>query len=209
MRYIRARASVAVDYMRDYLLPDDDFSEGMLAEALRDMMQNTPDGIYVGQAWEGDELKAFVIAFAPPNMGHVFIHQAWANPEINGTKVQDKLFLRLCLWAETIERSELRAETKRNPEALLRRWNFKPFSQILSFDIGEGLTDRLTEVSHNVVIGKEEKSNGVDVAADEGESGAVREADSERVSDNGVCAGDGQGTDGGESSQLSSDTSGS
>lgn len=155
MRYIRARATAAVDYMEGKLLPDDDFTEGALVEALKEMLINTPDGVFIGQVWDGDEIRAFVIALAPPSMSHVFVHQAWADPMLEGSKTQDKLFLRLCLWAESIGRGELRAETRRNPEAFLRRWGFTPYSQVLSYNIGDDLTDKLLDMPHDVVIQKE------------------------------------------------------
>jgi hypothetical protein len=140
--------------MAGKLLPDDDFTEGALVEALKQMLVDTPDDVFIGQVWDGDELRAFVIAFAPPSMRHVFVHQAWADPTLEGSKTQDKLFLRLCLWAESIERRELRAETRRNPEAFLRRWNFVEYSKVLSFNLGEDLTD-LLNVAHDAVIQKE------------------------------------------------------
>lgn len=160
MKFIRVRNSAGVDYMEPRLLPDDDFPVGALVEALKDMLQHTPDGVFICQVWDGDEIRAFVIAFAPPNLAHVFIHQAWADETLQGTEIQDKLFLRLCLWAETLGRSELRAETKRNPEAFLRRWNFKPYSAILSFSVVDDLTEKLINAKHDEVVQKEPENGG-------------------------------------------------
>ena len=151
MRYIRGRSTEAVDYIQDHLLPDDDFPVGALVDSLKDMLLHTPDSVFLGLVFDGDEVVSFVIALAPPSASHVFIHQTWASESLPDTTVQDKLFLRLCMWTEAIDRSELRAETRRNAEPSLLRWGFHEYSRILSFVVSEDLTEKIINVSPAVV----------------------------------------------------------
>ncbi|MBE3037690.1 MAG: hypothetical protein IMZ62_02590 [Chloroflexi bacterium] len=169
--------------MADKLLPDNDFTEGALVDSLKAMLAQTPNDICIYQAWDGDRLRAFVIAFAPPQMNHVFVHQAWADPTLPDSRVQDRLFDRLCVWAESIDRNELRAETVRNPEAFLRKWGFQPFSAILAL--------KLDDIEREV-------SNGTDVKSAE-RIATVQEstnAAGASAADAGPTVGDAEPTDG-------------
>lgn len=154
--------------MMEHLLSDGDYSKEAFAGALKTLLTGTPESTFILQAYDGEDLKAFLIAVAPPEQNHVFVLQAWSSLEDNETP--DRMFLRLCLWTESIGRMELRAESKRSPEAFLRRWNFEIFSNVLSFQIPEDLEGELVKGNHRVLVGKE-TNDGTGVRRDGDDAG--------------------------------------
>lgn len=135
MKIIRVTNPRAIDLMQDYLLHDDDeFDEGQLEGLLKQMLENTPQNTYFVQAWDGDELKSFVLAIAPPGTGHTFVLQAWVKPGVP-KKLTDEIFNRIKIWTEMLGRTSIRMETKRDPDAWNRRWQFEPHSTVMEFDL--------------------------------------------------------------------------
>jgi len=163
MRVFRAINTIAVDYMKDKLIASEFFTQDDTAEILKTWLREKPEEVYLLQAWDkdedgGDVLAAFVAALAPENQRHIILIQAWIDSRVSSGDLQDSLFLHVCLWAESKGRVRISAETYRNPLALLRRWNFVEQSVLMSFDIVEGLSQKVT-ISHDELIGKKDCSD--------------------------------------------------
>ncbi len=155
MRLIRVRRPAGVDVIEE-LLTEVDTSRTNVAEQLKSTLIESPEAIYFVQAYDGDQLQAFMIALAPVSVDHIFIFQAWKLPSADKL-ISDRIFFRVCLWADSLDRHEIRAETQRSPEAFLRKWNFALHSQIMSFHISENLEEELMDNQgvHQTLVGKQ------------------------------------------------------
>ncbi len=149
---------LGIDYMAEKLLVDEDFSKEALVRNLKYKLTHQPDSVLILQAYEGEDLIAFLIAHAPQGFKHTFIQQAWLSP---GTKTQiaDRMFLKLLMWTEEIGRKEIRGETLRDPKAFFQRWKFEEFSTILSFRLDDEFQDKLFDHLFNTE-GLREQQNG-------------------------------------------------
>ncbi len=155
MRLIRVRRPAGVDVIKE-LLTEVDTSRTNVAEQLKSTLIESPEAIYFVQAYDGDVLQAFMIALAPASVDHIFIFQAWKLPSADKL-ISDRAFFRVCLWADSLDRHEIRAETQRSPEAFLRKWNFAVHSQIMTFHIRENLEEELMDNQgvHQTLVGKQ------------------------------------------------------
>lgn len=136
MKIIRVRNPIGIEYMKDYFI-DSDVSKDDLCQSLKREVSNNLNNTFILQVWDGEELNAFLIAFNLPAQPHVFIYQAWAKAEVP-TEISDRVFLRLLLWTDSLEKKEVRMETTGEEESFARRWGFKKYSTIMSFELTEG-----------------------------------------------------------------------
>jgi len=150
-------------------------------EVISGLLQNAPSNTCIWQVFQDEEILAFLVAFAPPGAKHVFLSDAWASPKLEGSGVQDRIFLRLVLWAESLGRDRITAETSRHPEGLLRRWNFKEIARIVSFEISEDFEARLLSGKRDVLLGKPE-TLATKVTGGESEEDEKEEEQVERIS---------------------------
>ncbi len=135
MKIIRVQNPVGIDYMKEHFV-DPDLDREVLSNGLKAQLAADIENILILQAWDGDSLVAFVVAQNMPNQPHVFLYQAWVEPE-SSVEVSDKLFFRLLLWVDLLGKEEVRMETTRDTDAFTRRWKFEKFSTIMSFLIPE------------------------------------------------------------------------
>lgn len=151
MRIIRAiNPTATVEAMKDKFLSDDDY--GDVGEFVRNAMEKSPGATYITQAWDGVDLKAFLVAFAYQDVDHVWLFQAWSDLPADDSTI-DRMFLRLCLWTESLGRGEIRGETKRSPKTILRRWKFDKYSEVRSFKLDEDLESKiLVKHSHEELL---------------------------------------------------------
>jgi len=144
MRFVRVSTDYGINVMKDHLLSEPDLTNDQIAQGVREYLAVAPDKVFFMSAWEetpdATELYGFMLAYAPDNCSHVFIHQAWSKP---GTETAAHLFYSLHKWAIGLGRSQFRCETLRAPEAFFRRWGFEELSRVLKLDITEGWEDRL------------------------------------------------------------------
>lgn len=152
MKIIIARHPSAIDYIEPHLLDDPDYAPGDLAEMLRGAVRS--ENMFLSLVVDGEDLKAFLIAFSPSLQNHAFIYQAWSDPEFTDQHYKDSVFLRLILWSEAKGLGEIRAETKRSTKPFLRRWNFTPYSTIMTYVIPENFEEELLRDRHDVLLGK-------------------------------------------------------
>ena len=162
MRVLRAMRGVALDFIDDEMLEDENFLDESFKDTMKNLIETQRDNTFVLQAFDGDKLKAFLIAYAPENQSNVILFRVWCTPEITDRKLQDSLFLKLCLWAEAIGRTSITAETDRSPKALHRRWGFKEVSTVVKFELDEGFTESLIEACLNLDTKKKESDKEKD-----------------------------------------------
>jgi hypothetical protein len=141
-------------------MPKDD-----LVEFVRETLERgTSDDSLVLLAFDGEELKSFLIACDVPRTDHVFIIQVWADKELTDGVVQKQMFFRLCMWTEGLGKSIIRGETVRNSDAFFRRWGFKKTSEVLTFEIPSGFEidtiDRLVDANKHDVYKLDTSSEG-------------------------------------------------
>ena len=135
MKIIRVQNPIGIDYMEDFFV-DDDMSKETLGASLKSLLEKDLDNTFVLQAWDGDSLVAFLIAFNLPAQTHVFLYQAWVEYEYS-IKVSDKMFFRLLLWTDFLGKDEVRMETVRSEDAITKKWKFEKYSTIMTYKIPE------------------------------------------------------------------------
>jgi len=111
-----------------------DIPTNTFCEIIKAALVQSPDSTFVAQAWDGEELKAFLIAVDVLLHNHVFVFQAWKSNDAP-LEVSDRIFFHLLAWADSLGKNEIRAETQRDTKAFYRRWRFEPYATILSFKV--------------------------------------------------------------------------
>ena len=158
MKIIIAKNSAAVDYIIPHLVYDDDMDNESLGEQLKTAFRGGADNIFLALILDGDDLRAFVLAY-DTKLPYAYLHQAWCDKGFVDQKWKDAVFLRLVLWAEARGMSEVRAETKRSPEAFLRRWDFKEHSKVLSYKIPDNFEEELIAGRKEYLKNKDEEKS--------------------------------------------------
>lgn len=162
MRIIRAKGTTVVEFLEPYLLQDDDYAEVSVGDVLREMLSGQAERTCVYLAYKEDpnkpdeiEVCAFIIAFAPANITHVWLFQVWCDPKYANKGLADKMFLRVILWAEHIGRSFIRGETKRNEGAVYRKWGFREHSKIVQYELvpEQAINALSKQTSHRDLVG--------------------------------------------------------
>jgi hypothetical protein len=126
-------------------------------EYISNLLQVMPENVCVLIAHEdGEVVKAFIIAMAMPEDEHVFLFQAWRDPQTKPS-LADTMLFHLLLWCQKIGRDQIRAESSRSSEAFYRRWNFEEHSKILKFNIPEDLVERMVVGSKRAFLGDKEE----------------------------------------------------
>ncbi len=145
MKIIRVRSTEFIKRIKKHLIFTDPAIRGAFIGELEQRMIQLPDSVLILAAIDGDDILAYMIAQNPgPKIPYVVVAQAWSDSvSIQG---MDKEFLtRLVLWATSLGKEYIRAETQRNPDALYRAFGFKPIAQVVRLDFN---SDRL----HNLLV---------------------------------------------------------
>ena len=158
MKIIKAGNILAVDYIKDKFILEPSEDRDVEAESLKAGMRLTPDRVFVLIAFEGEEVMSFCVAIDVENSDYVYIHQAWCDPKAE-EGLTDKMFYRLILWADSKNKSFIRAETKR-ADAIIRKWNFIEHSSIVKFEIPQNFETEMLKNSHKVIVGKDNENGG-------------------------------------------------
>lgn len=157
MKTIRVRNPEGVDLADSYFLHDPDIEhEDFIAELKTGLVHNLQNVLFL-QTWdfEKEKLIAFILAVNIPNQKHVYIHQAWNDPENSTKAVIDSLLQRVILWTENFGKTKIRMETLREPDAMARRFGFKKYSTIMEL-VTENAFDPSLEESE-IEDGKEQQ----------------------------------------------------
>ena len=135
MKIVRVQNPVGISMMKDKLLLDE-IPIDTLCDILKGVMESNPSALCILHAWDGEDLRAFIIATDVVAYPHVFICQAWKDINVP-TSIMRRMFLHLQLWADSIGKNKIRAETKRDEDSIIKSWGFHHFSNIIEFDIPE------------------------------------------------------------------------
>lgn len=129
-RILRTRDPKAVEYMiPHFTLPGGDEEKEAAGQQLMQRMTTSPESVVVFQAWRGEDIVGFIIAFVSENP-FVWVAQGWSRPG-NPWVIADELFRRVLLWGMALGRTSIRAETSRDLEAMYSRFGFKPVASIV------------------------------------------------------------------------------
>lgn len=154
LEIIRVRS---VDFLR-HLEPHLTFSDPRLKkpfiEELAQRMIHQPDALMILVAIQNGQtereqagrLVAFMIVHNPGvDFPYISVLQAWSHPD-NPASMSDPFIARMVLWALSLDKDYVRAETQRSTAAMYRRFGFEPHSQIVKFDlVSKGFHDLLTK----------------------------------------------------------------
>lgn len=153
----------ALSMLKDLFLEDPSYSRAGWVEQVRSWMVDFPNNVLVLAAVMADGASGKVIAYsvttAEDQAKFAFVHQVWASAEAG--RVADQLLFKTAMWAEDMGKIELRAESARTPEALLRKYRFEQVSAIFAFAIPDTLRAFETSGQRSDLLGaKQEPDDG-------------------------------------------------
>lgn len=136
MEIVRVRNAQTLDVFRPHFTFTDPDMQFVFEEDLTRKLLHAPeDVLFLAAVGEEGGVEAFGIAY---NLGlmvpYCYLAMAWAAPGTEGS-VTREIFSRIVLWALTLGKKYVKAETRRSTEALLRSWAFEPFSVNVAFDL--------------------------------------------------------------------------
>lgn len=123
----RIRAGAALNFIADNLEPAGEFADReTMLDHLRSMLEMYPSNSFYVFVVDDvkNEVVAFLLAFNKIDTAEVVGFQTWVKPGTADHLVQ-KMFSSLVAWCEANELSEIKMESRRHPEELLRRFSFK------------------------------------------------------------------------------------
>lgn len=129
--------------MADNLVLESHESPVGFLRAMLELYNTHSERVLVIQAFRENVLVGFIVAQIEP--GYVWISQAWSHKS-NNERVIDALFARVKLWALGCGYRAIRAETRRNLEAMRERFDFKPVSTTIEHTIGPEVSEAVMGV---------------------------------------------------------------
>ena len=122
--------------LHSFFLPDADFTSEDYCDIISDVLDKTPDSVFVDCCITDDEkIVGFVVALIPPLRSFVLLHQVWFDKTFEDKSFLDRMFQRLLLWSETLAMIEIRAESNRVPISFLKKHGFAIYTHVFSRDI--------------------------------------------------------------------------
>jgi hypothetical protein len=135
MNVIRVRSTKIVEHIEPHLSFSDPRLKAPFLEELVQRMLNAPDSLLVLAAMEGETLKAFLIAQnAGPSVPYITVNQVWSDSD-NSREWFEPFLAKLILWTAANDKDYIRGETPRSTRALLRRFGFEPYTEVVKFDL--------------------------------------------------------------------------
>jgi hypothetical protein len=139
MKIIRITNPIGVDYIKSYLECGEDFvDQESMAEQLKAILVESPATTFYLVAADDTQPYMFILAYIPPGKTYAVVFQLWVNKDFD-PKQRDTLFLRLLLWCEQNEVTEVRMNDERNPKDLIDTWGFKPLKTIYGLNVVENV----------------------------------------------------------------------
>lgn len=137
MKIVKTDNPVVVDYLKDKLIINNGYDRQASVEQLKQLMQNSPETVFVSVIVDKNEVHSFLIAYRISGSDFVWIWQAFAEPDVpNELKVE--MFNMLKKWAVlNCGVQKLRCETHRSNrlKAFLHSWGFEKVSEVLECQI--------------------------------------------------------------------------
>jgi hypothetical protein len=144
VKYRRELDPTVLAELRPHIIAPDERSRVQMMEGTLKLMSERPETIFIFTARDEEGMvTAFAIAQALPGIDHVWLDQCWSHKD-NPPTVSDTIFTRLILWAISMGKNRVRAETKRSITPLVRRWGFDEVSKIIEHKITEDPFERYT-----------------------------------------------------------------
>ncbi len=137
MKLIRAKTKFGIEMLKGLIKGNNDVSSDEMTSYLSSLLVEYPRSIFmvlaIDESASDDSkmLRGFVIGVSLPTQSHVVIVQI----ESDDLDLKNKLFHRLVLWSEGLEKTELRFEVFPDGENFTETWGFKPSSKIMTYDI--------------------------------------------------------------------------
>lgn len=139
----RMSTTTGINYIKDWLVMGEDFqNEEALAENLKAMMVQYKERAFfllaAKPSGEQDEIVGFLLAFIHPSNMYVVLYQVYGD---NG--VVDKMFLRMLLWCDQMEVTEVRTDDIRGGIEKLGRWGFEQKSVTYTTSVVRQLDEKV------------------------------------------------------------------
>ena len=195
MKFFRSSNPAVIELISEKMKDRPGQTVERFKEGLRKWLADWPEGTFVGTAFEGSEpdehkaLKGFIVAIDEGGeSSHVFVLEAWVDPEAD-PGLTDQVFTRLAFWVDQRGKREIRCETLQEPDMFHKKWGFKIFSRVLSYEIPENFGTQITKNLQEDSVGSSKELDnafsqqravdGVDIRSkSEEDRGSARGADS-------------------------------
>lgn len=149
MKIIRVTSPSILPYLEPVMMDGPDNDKERVLRGLEMLLQHDPYSTFILVAVEEEEILAYLIAFRPEGYNYVVLQQAWTDTKRTTRDLADLFFLKLVSWAQNIEAPEIRMETRRPEGPFMRRWGFKPFSTLMTLDVGETFQEAVLKTIRN------------------------------------------------------------
>lgn len=136
---MRVRSPDVIKHIKAHLTFYDEEVQPIFLSGLVEAMTNAPESVMVLGAINSQQnsLVGFVVAQNPgPSYPYIYLSQVWSHPD-NAWAVVEEFLVRLSIWGMSLGKTNIKAESSRNTEALLRRFNFEPVASVLRFDLNQ------------------------------------------------------------------------
>lgn len=148
MKIIRAQSPDVIEHMEPHLVFTDDRLKGPFITELVYRMTKVPETVQVLVSFDDEtkEIRAQTISLNPgPLLPFILLPQVWSHPE-NPWSWWQQFLSRIIIWAIANDKDYIRAETNRNTTAMMRRFGFEPYLQLIKFDlVKSGYKDMLAD----------------------------------------------------------------
>lgn len=142
----RERTPDLIPQILPHLVLADDLEREAFGQKLAHYIVTSPECVlFLSAMDEGGKVVGFVIAENPPSTKYITINQAWIAPG-QSFKLSNELFLRVTMWAIGLDKTTIRAETKRNTGPLFRRFGFEPVSVNVEYRVPQSLMPEILSV---------------------------------------------------------------
>ena len=132
MVVFRANDIHVLRYIYPKMVVDSGVNADHVAEYLYYFLDKRPDDICISVAFDGDELKGFLIGIREPFRDFIWVEQCWIDKDVS-KDVSTKLYELLEDWVvQDCGMKEIRFQTERKPELFERSWGFTVKGYVMS-----------------------------------------------------------------------------
>ena len=150
MKCIRAKNVQALEILAPLIPENPDMNREVFLRNLYVGLSTDNPSLYIAMLF--DEVKpeciGYVIAEASATLPYVWVHLTWVNNQKAGRQGSDLLFSWLKEWTLSINRYEIRSQTRREADVLRRR-GFEIIATIIGYKINDVAQDVLFNVGEN------------------------------------------------------------
>ncbi len=116
-----------------HLVEDGEYTRRIIAKDILGMMTAAPNEIFVAVAFDKEEeLVGYTIGWIPVERRYVWLGQSWSSGEYSRNELKDALELVKRWAANEHDIHEIRFETERNADAIVRAWGFELHGYIMN-----------------------------------------------------------------------------